>query len=435
MAFTCTVSPGAADEAEPADVESLALELQSLKEQLAALEPLRERVAQLERELAAARERAESATLANAGTQRDLVATQSAAAMEAPAEEDADDGISIGGALRYTYYWGNYDERVEANRGESGLDLFRINAEGRIDDFLLSAEYRYYPFMQVLHHGWFGYEFENGSRAEAGVTRVPFGLLPYASHNFWFGTPYYLGFADDYDLGAKWVYPNGDWEWQAAFFKNDEFASPTQLERYSFDVVAVGDTRNEETDQFNLRGAYTFGVGTSCTHELGASGQYGRIYNADTDRHGDHWAAAAHLDSRCGRWNVQLQASRYRYAPENPPGVPDNVIRLGGFATSYDAAARASLFVANVAYNVPLSSGFIDQLTCYNDYSIVVKDEDSFRDSELNTTGCLLGVGPLYLYLDFIQARNMVFFGDGSLAGDGEDGWKRRFNLNVGYYW
>ena len=132
---------------------------------------------------------------------------------------------------------------------------------------------------------------------------------------------------------------------------------------------------------------------------------------------------------------MQLQASHYRYDPENPPGVPDNVIRLGGFATSYDVASEASVLVANVAYNVPLSSDFIDQLTCYNDYSVVLKDEDAFDDSHLNTTGCLVGVGPLYIYLDLIQARNMIFFGNGSLAGAGEDDWNRRFNVNVGYYW
>ena len=136
-----------------------------------------------------------------------------------------------------------------------------------------------------------------------------------------------------------------------------------------------------------------------------------------------------------GQWNLQLQAARYLYSPENPPGVSDDVIRLGGFATSYDVAAEASVYVANVAYNLPIPWESVDQVTCYNDFSIVVKEVSGWDDSKLNTTGCLLGIGPLYVYVDLIQAENMVFFGNGSLAGDGQQGWDKRFNVNIGYYW
>lgn len=425
--------------AEPAtDVYALARELESLKAKLAELEPLQQRVEQLERELDAARARQEELALADADAKRDLAAADTEAlsgAEELDATTETDDGIALGGALRFNFYWENFDETVKSKRGDSGLDIFRLDADGRIGDFLLSADYRFYSFMNVLHHGWIGYEFDTLGHVELGVTRVPFGLLPYASHNFWFGTPYYMGLSDDYDLGAKWVYENGPWQWQTAFFKNGEFGSPSNLDRYSYDVVAVGDTRNEESNQLNLRGTYTLGADSSCSHEIGLSGQYGQIYNADTNRNGDHWTAAAHLDTRCGRWNFQLQAARDVYSPANPPDVPDNVIRMGGFGTSYDLAAETSVLVANVAYNLPVSWEYIDQVTCYNDYSRVFKDEDAFDDSQLNTTGCLLGIGPLYLYLDLIHAENMVFFGNGSLAGDGEDGWLRRFNVNVGYYW
>ena len=53
----------------------------------------------------------------------------------------------------------------------------------------------------------------------------------------------------------------------------------------------LGDTRNEESNQLNLRGAYTLGADSSCSHEIGLSGQYGEIYNADTNRNGDHFTA------------------------------------------------------------------------------------------------------------------------------------------------
>ncbi|MGK7295855.1 MAG: hypothetical protein ACNS61_08525, partial [Candidatus Wenzhouxiangella sp. M2_3B_020] len=345
------------------------------------------------------------------------------------------DGVTINGALRFTGFWSDSNEAVKDTRGDSGLDLFRIGAAGSIDDLELSAEYRFYPFMDVIHHGWIGYEFDNEDRVQVGIQRVPFGLLPYASHNFWFGVPYYLGFSDDYDLGVKYMRQDGPLDLQFAFFKNAELASASDLGRYSFDVVSAGESRNEETNQLNARAAYTFGMDTLCSHELGVSGQWGELYNFDTQRRGDHWAAAGHLDTRCGRWNFQLEGARYAFNPEQPSTLGNDTIRVGGFETAYDMAAEGTLAVANVAYNFPIDWAAIDQLICYNDYSVLYKDRDDFEKSQLNTTGCLVGKGPLYIYLDLIQANNMVFFGNGSLAGAGERGWQTRFNVNIGYYW
>ncbi|MDX1572369.1 MAG: hypothetical protein R3200_17945, partial [Xanthomonadales bacterium] len=380
MVIVALASPTAlAQETRDADVERLARELDALKA----------RVLTLEAELARAREERSLGEVTVSADKRDLEALASVDADgETDPIEDRRDPIEIGGALRFTGFWSESDESVKGTRGDSGLDLFRIGAEGAIDDLLLSAEYRFYPFMDVLHHGWIGYRFDDEAHVEVGLTQVPFGLLPYAAHNFWFGVPYYLGFSDDYDLGAKYVRNSGPWDLHLAFFKNGEPGSPTDLSRYSFDVVSVRDSANEETNQLNARLAYTFGRETGCSHELGVSGQWGELYNTDTDRRGDQWAAAAHLDSRCGRWNVQLQAGRYGHDPENPAGMTRDRIVLGGFETSYEVAARGTLALANIAYNVPIDWAPVDQLICYNDYSVLFKDPEGQRKSQLNTTGC-----------------------------------------------
>ncbi|MCB1694397.1 MAG: hypothetical protein KDI19_16610, partial [Pseudomonadales bacterium] len=315
-----------------------------------------------------------------------------------------------------------------------GLDIFRVGAEGSSDNLLLSAEYRFYPYMNTIHHGWVGYRFDDSSELQLGISRVPFGLLPYASHNFWFGVPYYLGLADDYDLGAKYVAPRGDWNFQLAFYKGSELSSASDLGRYSFDVVSDADAHNEESNQFNARVAYSIGRETGCVNEVGLSGQWGELANSDTDARGTHWAAAGHLDSRCGRWNLQFELARYGFDPANPPGTASRRVRLGAFESAYDVSAQGTLAVANVAYNLPLSGSVVDQVTCYNDYSALYKDLDA-DTSQLNTTGCVVGAGPLFLYVDVIRANNMVFFGNGSLAGSGERDWDTRFNINLGYYW
>jgi hypothetical protein len=221
---------------------------------------------------------------------------------------------------------------------------------------------------------------------------------------------------------------------QLAFFKNSELSNSGDLGRYSYDVVSAGTARNEETNQFNGRVAYMFGAGTTCSHEVGVSGQWSELYNVDTEKRGDMWAAATHLDTRCGRWNFQLEAARYDHNPVNPNGVAPNRIELGAFESIYEIAPSGTVGVANVAYNFPLSGDILDQLTCYNDYSVLYKDGGG-KDSILNTTGCAIGVGPLFIYADLINANNMVFFGNGSLAEGGEDDWDTRLNLNIGYYW
>lgn len=401
------------------DDATLRQELEQLRNRLDELEALRERVWELEQQL----QRREDTETKKAATSEDT-------------PDDGADSIEVVGAVRFNYAWDDFSDGLKTRRGDAGLDLFRIGVEGQRDNFLVSAEYRFYPYMNTIHHGWVGYDFGDAGQVQAGITQVPFGLLPYAAHNYWFGVPYYLGLADDYDAGVKYEIARGPWNLQTAFFKNEELGDAGNLDRYSFDPVTVGPDRNQESNTVNARLAYTAGLNTDCTHELGVSGQWGELYNVDTGDTGEHWAAAAHLDSHCGRWNVQFEVGRYEYDPRNPAGVADDTVTLGAFAGSYPVAANGTFGVANVAYNVPVKWPKVDIVTCYSDFSVLRKDDSTFDNSYLHTIGCGIGMGPVFTYIDWIRARNMVYFGDGSLAGGGDaDGWDNRFNINVGYYW
>ncbi|GAB3271362.1 porin [Parahaliea aestuarii] len=401
-------------------VEELQREISDLKARLADLEAL---VANI----SAPRELRETAV---------LPAEKVAEVELAQAQPEADTAaIELGGALRFNVIHREDVDSSEGKRGESGLDVFRLNVDGAINNLLLSAEYRFYPYMDTIRYGWVGYQFEDDSVIQAGINQVPFGLLPYAAHNAWFGVPYYVGMADDYDMGVKYQREDGPWSGQVAFYKNEELNDAGNLDRYSYDLVLQGDQQNEEINQLNARLAYTFGKNTTCETELGGSLEAGQVYNNLSDERGDHRAYALHLDSRCGRWNFQLQGARYDYEVPDPPGVDDRVVRFGAFAGAYDVAAAGKVYVANVAYNFASPWRYIDSLTCYNDYSLLDKSLDGASDSQINTLGCAIGSGPLFTYVDYILARNMPFFGDGSLAGGGEDDWLGRLNINIGYYW
>lgn len=353
-----------------------------------------------------------------------------------PAEEaEAEPAIEFTGALRFNAYVRDFDRGSKNRKGDSGFELFRIGVRGKKDDFLISAEYRFYPYMDILHHGWIGYEFAEEHQVMLGVSQVPFGLLPYAAHNYWFGVPYYLGLADNHAMGLQYQNQVEDWDLRLAFYKNPAIEDATNLNRYAFGVVRVGDQQNQQSNQLNARLARTFESPEGNTSELGLSTQVGQLYNQVTRRNGNHWAIAAHWDARIQRWNAQIQLLRYQFNPENPTGVSDRVVTLGALASHYDIASEGTVAVANLAYTVPLTQAFIDQLILYNNFSILNKDDSAFRDSQINTLGAAIGVGPLFMYLDWIQAKNMPYFGDGSLAGEGESSWKSRFNFNLGYYW
>ena len=93
--------------------------------------------------------------------------------------------------------------------------------------------------------------------------------------------------------------------------------------------------------------------------------------------------------------------------------------------------------MANLSYDLPVDFGPITKLTFYNDYSILVKDEDDFEDSKVNTLGFLISADPIYTYVDLIMGKNMIYLDgprDSLAAGDKGHGWNTRFNVNVGYY-
>jgi hypothetical protein len=353
-------------------------------------------------------------------------------------ESESDDGVKIGGALRFNYAYKDFSDSSEDKYGDMVFDIFRLNVDGQYDKVLISAEYRWYGYMDVIHHGWVGYKFDENWQGQLGVTRVPFGLLPYASHNWWFAIPYYIGFEDDYDLGAKAIWDRDDWNLQLAFFKNGEWGSPSTVNRYSFDVVTAGDQQNEETNQFNARLAHVFDHGALGKSEIGVSGQYGQIYNSTTTDTGDMWAAAVHLNGNYGPFNLMLEALSYSYDPENPAGVSNDTIQLGAFGGTSLVASEGQIYLAGLSYDVPVSWGPVSKLTFYDDYSILVKDPAGFPDSHINTTGCLISAGPLYVYVDYILGKNAQYLGGGTNpwadASDANGDWNARFNINVGYY-
>jgi len=356
---------------------------------------------------------------------------------------ESEDSINVGGAVRFQYSNEGYDRDNRERGGDLDFDVFRLNFDGQVKDIQLSAEWRWYQYMNVVHHAWLGYDFTEASSIKIGIQQVPFGVRPYNSHSFFFSSNFYVGLEDDYDTGLNYEYKRDGWSFDLGYYFNDELGGidgyvSNRNDRYSYDVVGVRNTGEgiydapddnstmAEAATWNSRIAYKLNVSDSVNVEAGLSGQYGQLVSA-TENIGDRNAYAAHLVINIDRWNLQLQSTRYEYNLE----TDEEAIVVGSYAFNDTIAAKADTYTANLAYSLPVNLGPVSNLTFYNDYSIVKNKSSDLKDTMMNVTGVLVSAGSLYTYIDFVRAQNQPFIG-GSMAGDG--GVHHRVNANFGFY-
>lgn len=385
---------------------------------------------------------ADDEEIANLQAQLDVMQAKIEALEENAEPEKPENDYRVGGAVRFNYVYEDYNASNKRRGGEMALDIFRIDFDANIGDVLLSAEYRFYDYMDALHHAWVGYQFTDTLQAQVGVNQVPFGILPYASHSYFFSSNYYLGLEDDNDFGIKVIHDDGPLNLQAAFYFNDEMGGSTSNDSYSYDIIGMAKQGEEVFDAekterataldnniTNLRAAWTFGHGTDYSTEVGVSGQYGGMVDDDGRSVGDQYAYAAHLVGNYGPWNIQLQAARYDY---KVGGEWDRMI-VGAYAFDDTIATRASVYTANVAYNLPVNWGPVTHLTFYNDHSYTTDKSHGIEDTWANVTGVSVTAGGVFAYFDIFNGKNHPFNG-GTMGNKSGGKHNTRYNINVGYY-
>lgn len=342
--------------------------------------------------------------------------------------EEKETNVEIGGAVRLNYGWKDYGNDSD---GKFDFELFRIDADVEHGNWFLDAQYRWYQGFEAVHHAEVGYKFSDKEKITLGVTQVPFGIEPYASHSFWFGGTYYLGFEDDYDTGIKWRRENENWIFDVGYFFNSEYDDSSRYGRYSFDIASTQTKDNKEEGHFNGRLQYV-----DSGHKIGASVQAGQFINNTSMDKGDHWAAAVHYDGKFSDWNLQAQFIQYHYDAEANLGTSDHRIALSAFEYPFEIATRAQVSTLNISKTFSVKNEFVDSVTCYNDSTFIkASNYSGLDDSIQNVTGCLLVKGGLYTYIDWIAGKNMWFSGGSGIGViEGPQEWNSRLNINIGYY-
>ena len=390
--------------------------------------------------------------------------------------------VTVGGAMRVNYVLGSYavDDSGDGpyrggNSGNIELDTFRINMALAHENWIGAFEYRWYSdygqsfpaSYSFLHTGWLGYQFDEDSHIEVGVNRVPFGPAAYGvAKSYMFDMHYYLGLADDMDLGVKYATSVGDWKLDFAYYLRSEgsyLGRSLDSTRYSFDIVrwneSVDDDGNviyggqengfDERNQLNFRAIRSMEI-FNADSELGTSLQYGQLKGTETDD-GDHWAASAHMINRWGKIELASQLTRYEYSIDSDnPWQTDQLIPSGAFDFAWFLASKAWVPAISLSSTHTPNIAWIDKIIPYIEYSHVVKDESSFNDSQMFAIGSQFYRGNWLIYTDLILSNGNWFIGNeaddggadnynrvdgvGDWGTNGNDRLNTRFTINLGYY-
>lgn len=363
-------------------------------------------------------------------------------ALEADVAEAQNTPIEVGGAVRFQYVYEDYNDGNKDRGGDLDFDIFRLNFRGEIGDVILSAEYRWFQYMDVVQHAYFGYDFTDEWQGQVGIVGVPFGIRPYNSHSYFFNAPFYAGLEDEYDAGTRFLYRTDTWDFDIGFYKSDEqggvdSGASSRADKYSYDPVGIRLPGEDifgnpelaigENNSWALRGARKFQLGEERDLELGLSVQWGDLHDGAASV-GDRQAWAAHAVYNHERWEFMAQVADYEYDVD----IENDGIIVGAYAYFDTIPSAATFYTGNVAYTLPVQFGPVTDLTFYNNYSLMTDKEGYTDDTFMNVTGMAVTAGGVYTYFDLVVAENQPFVG-GSMAEEGGDT-NTRFNINFGYY-
>lgn len=349
--------------------------------------------------------------------------------------------LDVGGALRFNYNNSSWKPNQQKRGGDFGFETFRINVDASYGDLELHIDQRFYASGfggAFLKYGWFQYNLNEKSHLKLGLIPAYFGAQQFNSHSWFFQLPFYLGFEDDHDMGISYDYDSEKWQVDIGFYKNAEelsFAdnSPVSDARYSYDFSG----RNKEINQFNARFNYKFGQ--TGKHKIGATLQYGGIWNIDTREVGSQFAAAAHYEMTYKNWGIKTQAMMYNNQPENASGEPRDFIQMTAYGFPYNTAAKAAIYTLGISYSIPVKWAPITNIQLYNDYAYMDKAVVGWESTQMNILGALISAKPIYIYIDYARGKHQPWLGpqwtNALVEGDTNNGWETRFNINFGYYY
>ena len=380
--------------------------------------------------------------------------------------------IKVGGAMRVNYAYGAYGNEDSPhprgeNIGDVDLEIFRLNADIDYLGITGRLEYRWYDAYSMIHTAWLGYNLGDFGTVKAGIVRVPFGPSPYGVSTSWFfDQHFYVGLADDMDLGVRWSDTLDKLTLDVGYYLMGEpqlikYGSLASS-RYSYDIVkweekadakgnvewGAGENGFDEQHQVNLRAIYAL----ENIADIGVSLQFGLLKgtNVGNDDSGNHYAVSAHAKNTFADFTLFSQFSYYAHniTDKTPWGTGD-LIPMGAYDFAWPIASQGLIPALSLRYGgIDTSSiSWVDSVTPYVEWSTILKTVDDYNDSMLVTLGASWTIlGALYVYSDFALSNGNFFVGNeddlygniltgvNHVGANGNNVLHWRLNFNFGYY-
>src|SRR5262245_58571852 len=108
------------------------------------------------------------------------------ALLAAPAFADEPDDyatINAGVWLNYTHNLFDASDRDKVGDFGPGNSMFRLGFDATYKGIVGAFRARWYSYARVWEYGWIGYRWDQ-AQLEIGVTKVPFGVLPFAAYDY-----------------------------------------------------------------------------------------------------------------------------------------------------------------------------------------------------------------------------------------------------------
>lgn len=349
--------------------------------------------------------------------------------------------VDIGGALRFNYNLSSWKTNQVKRGGDFGFEVFRINVDAIHKRWEIHLDQRFYANDfggAFLKYGWFQYNLNSISHIKLGLIPSYFGAQQFNSHSWFFNLPFYLGFEDDHDMGISYDIDAKNYSLDIAYYKNSETLTfsdngPISDSRYNYDFSGANKEINQVTTRFNFK------LNNDSSKLIGATIQYGGIWNIDTQEVGSQFAIGIHTDLTFDRLNIKAQYLNYDNQPKNAEGQSRDWIEMTAYGFPYNTAAKASILSISLAYTFELSHSFINSIQIYNNYSYMDKSISAWEDTQMNILGALFNANPMYIYVDAGMGKHQPWLGpqwtNALTTGDPSNDWEVRFNINFGYYY
>lgn len=355
--------------------------------------------------------------------------------------------VKLGGAVRLRF---DYDHNQDIRK--LGLDTVILNGEFKWNQFSGVYEHRIlggsYPYQYVNDVGdinfvkkaYIQYNFNKNSNIQVGVNQVPIGLQPYYTSSFIESLGYVAGLEDLYRTGFKYTYQHQKYQFLAGYY----FANPwkgkgTGNGDYYSNLIVPADPSLEGGTDFKERNSFALQWNRNDTLK-GFETNYGlSLYYSKLDskqqKDADRYVIGPHIMLNKYLYNFKFQALYQNIKTEND----DRSITVGAYDGTMNMAAKGVLYSLDLTRKVPmLDINGIEGSSIYLNYNLFDKDDRSFKDTQRIVLGHSFSFGKgFFMATEFLLGKNDPYVGDSfsqSFAGAGENKWKNRLNVNLGYY-